>query len=242
MKLAFEVFLQTVLAFFSILFFTRIIGKKQIAELTFYDYVNGITFGSIAATMATDINQRTWHHLLGLFLFAALTFLMQYVTIKNRRVQKVIEGEPTLLIHQGKVLEDNMKKTRFNMGDLLSELRQNDIFDIKDVHYAIMETDGKISILPVASKKSLTPEDLNLQGSEGAVNTELIVDGKVIEPNLKQHGLNREWLEQKLSENDIARVEDVVLANYNPVDKSLYFDLKKDNLDKDTVDISDVEE
>ena len=130
MKLAIDVFLQTCLAFFSTLFFARIIGKKQIGELTFYDYINGITFGSIAANMATDTNQRTWQHLMGLFLFAVLTFLMQYVSLKSRTARKVIEGEPTILIHDGKILEDNMKKTRYNIEDLISELRQNNIFDI----------------------------------------------------------------------------------------------------------------
>ncbi len=234
-----EITIQTVFAFFAIFFLSRLIGKKQISELTFYDYINGITLGSIAGIVATDLNQRTWHHLLGLVLFAGLTILMQYVSLKSRPAQKLIEGEPIVLIHQGKILENNMSKARFNIGDLLSGLRKKDVFDIKDVHYAILETDGTISILSNDTKKTVTVEDLNLQGQEETINVELIVDGKVIQSNLKQNGLNKEWLDNKLNEYNISKIEDVVLGEYNPIDDSLYFDLKEDKLGKDTVDISD---
>ena len=241
MKIVLEIILQTILAFFSILFYARIIGKKQIAELTFYDYINGITFGSIAANMASDINQRTWQHFVGLSLFAALTFLMQYLSLKNRTAQKVIDGEPVVLIHRGKILEKNMAKTRFNLDDLLLELRQKNVFNIKDVDYGILEIDGKLSVLLNANKKPLTPEDLKLPGQPESIVSELIMDGQVIEANLKQHGLSREWLNNKLKENQINELNDVVFASYNPIDGSLYFDLRNDNLDKDTVDLSDIE-
>lgn len=241
MKILIEIILQTILAFFAILFFTRIIGKKQIAEITFYDYINGITFGSIAATLATDVDQRTWQHFIGLLLFALLTFLMQYITLKNRIALKVIEGEPTVLIHKGKILEGNMRKTRINLGDLLSQLRLKNIFNIEDVHYAILETDGKLSVLPNADKKPLTPSDLNLPGKEESVISEIIVDGKIIKQNLEQHGLNSKWLMGQLQKNNIKKIKDVTLAQYNPIDGSVYFDFRKDNLGKDKLDISDIE-
>ncbi|GAB6100739.1 DUF421 domain-containing protein [Halanaerocella petrolearia] len=239
MEVIIEIILQTVLAFFATLFFARIIGKKQISELTFYDYINGITFGSIAGNMASDIDQRTWQHLIGLSLFAFLTFLLQYISLKSRIARKVIEGEPTILIHKGKILEENMKQTRFNMSDLMSELRQNQIFDIRDVHYAILETDGYLSVLPVANKQPATPEDLGLQPEEDSICSELVIDGQIIKDNLKQHGLTEDWLQEKLREQKIVKLEEVILVIYNPVDKSLYFDFKDDNLSKDKVDISD---
>ncbi|OCL26184.1 hypothetical protein U472_09220 [Orenia metallireducens] len=242
METIIEIILQTLLAFYGTFFFARIIGKKQVGELTFYDYINGITFGSIAGNMASDLQQRTWQHFIGLFLFATLTFLMQYIALKSRKARKIIEGEATILVHQGKILEDNLRKTRFNVGDLLSELRKNNIFDIRDAHFAILETDGKLSVLPNANKKPVSPQDLNLSGQEESICTELILDGEIIAANLDQNGLTREWLEEKLRENNIDKLEKVVLASYNPVDKSIYFDLKDDNLGKDTVDISDFKE
>ncbi|MFW5979984.1 MAG: DUF421 domain-containing protein [Halanaerobiales bacterium] len=234
-----EIIIQTVFAFFSIFFFSRFIGKKQISELTFYDYINGITIGSIAGIIATDLDQRTWHHFLGLFIFVILTLLMQYISLKSRSAQKLIEGEPVVLIHRGKILEENMRKARFNIGDLLSGLRKKEIFDIKDVYYALLETDGSISVLPDADKKMITCEDLDLKGNKESINVELIVDGKVIQSNLVQNDLDKKWLDRKMEEYNIPKIEDVVLASYNPVDETLYFDLKKDNTGKDTVDISD---
>ncbi|MFW6270069.1 MAG: DUF421 domain-containing protein [Bacillota bacterium] len=241
MKEFLEIIIQTIFAFSAIFIFSRIIGKKQISELSFHDYVNGITFGSIAATMATDLSQHTWQYFAALFLFALMNFILQYVSMKSRWGQKIIEGEPVVIIHEGKILEDNLKKTRFNLDNLSTELRKQGIFDIKNVHYAILETDGALSILPNASKKALTPEDLNLQGQEEAIMTELIREGQIIKPNLKQHGLTEEWVYDKLREHNIENIEEVIAAKYNPLDESLYIDLKDDRLGKDTVDISEME-
>ena len=189
--------------------------------------------------MATDIDQHTWQHFIGLFLFAALTFLMQYISLKSNTARKIIEGEPVILIHKGKILEDNLKKTRFNIEDLLTELRENDIFDVRDVHHAILENDGNLSVLPVADKKNLTPSDIKQKGQEETIVTEIIVEGDILLPNLKQHGLDRDWVNKKLKDNNIDDINQVFLALYNPIDQSIYWDLKDDNLQKDTVEISE---
>ena len=164
---------------------------------------------------------------------------MQYISLKSRPTQKLVEGEPIILIHQGKILESNMKKARFNIGDLLSGLRKKNMFSIKDVHYAILETDGSISVMPIAGKRNVKIDDLNLSPEKESINIELIIDGKVIQSNLKQNGLNKEWLDNKLEEHDIPDIKEVVLAEYNPIDDTIYFDLKQDRLGKDTLDISD---
>ena len=109
LKVIIEIIIQTLLAFFSIWFITRILGRKQIAQLTVYEYINGITFGSIAATLATDLSQRTWHHLIGLFLFGILTWLMSWISIKNDAVNQLLQGEPVIVIEDGKILEKNLK-------------------------------------------------------------------------------------------------------------------------------------
>ena len=150
----------------------------------------------------------------------------------------MIEGEPTILIHNGKILENNMKKTRYNIEDLISELRQNNIFDIKDVHFAILETNGRLSTLPISDDQTVTRKDLNIKGEEETVNAELVLDGKVIKSNLEQHQLTAEWLENKIKEQNVS-LEEITLVEYNPIDESLYFDFKGDNLGKDKVDISD---
>jgi uncharacterized membrane protein YcaP (DUF421 family) len=234
-----EVIIQTLLAFFSILFFTRVLGKQQIAELSFHDYVNGITFGSIAAVLATDLSQRTWQHLIGLLFFALLTFLMEWITLKSRKARKVIEGEPVILVHNGKVLEDNMKKVRFNVAELTSQLRQKDVFNIDQVSYAVLEPDGNLSVMPKAEHKSVTVKDMGLSISPEAIPTSVIIDGKLVTPNLKQHGLSREWLKEQIQTHGVNDIKEVFMASYDPNKEKLYIDLYDDNLGKNKVDISE---
>lgn len=120
-----EVFLQTLLAFTAILIYARILGKQQIGQLTIFDYVNGITFGSIAAVLATDIGpKQTWLHFMGLTLFAFFTLIAGYISRLNRPARKLIAGEATVVVHNGKILEDNMKKMHYNLDELSMQLRQ----------------------------------------------------------------------------------------------------------------------
>jgi len=154
MKLAIEVILQTILSFSAILFITRILGRQQLSQLTMQEYINGITLGSIAATLATDVNQRTWQHLIGLFLFGALTFLVSYITGKSLNLARIIQGEAVLVIKDGHILERNLKRFHYTIDELHHLLRKKDIFNIIDVKYGILETTGEISVIKVAHKNS----------------------------------------------------------------------------------------
>ncbi|MGM0472328.1 MAG: DUF421 domain-containing protein [Bacillota bacterium] len=239
MEITIEIILQTFLAFFSILFYTRLLGKQQIGELSFHDYVNGITFGSIAATMTTDFGQRTWHYLLGLTLFAILTFLMQFIAVKSRRVRKIIQGEPIVLIHDGQILEDNMLKIRFSLEELSSQLRQNNIFSLDQVKYALLEPNGNLSVMPKEEYQTVTADDLNLSIKPEAIPTEIITDGQLIPPNLKQHGLSRSWILQELKKSGVSSIKQVFMAAYDPNQEQLYVDLYDDKLGKNKLDISE---
>lgn len=233
-----EVILQTLLAFAAILIYTRILGKQQVGQLTFFEYINGITFGSIAAALATDIDpDRTWLHFLGLTLFAALTWGAGYVALLSRPARKLISGEPTVVIHNGKILEQNMRKMRYNVDELTMQLRQKNVFDIADVEYAILEPNGNLSVLLKSQKRPLTPADLQVPTEYEGVPTELIVDGEILFENLKQVNLDEKWLEQQLKAQgveDVSQVDYAVLRSNG----SLYVNLKKDQLTT-PVDITD---
>lgn len=233
----FQELVQTSLAFFSILIFTRIIGKQQVSQLTFYDYINGVTFGSIAATIATDPRGNLWHHMMDLLIFAILTLLIGYVVLKNRPLRKMLDGEPTVVIHNGKILENNMRLMRYNLDDLAMQLRQKDIFNISDVEFAILESDGQLSVQPKSQKRMVTPADLNLPTSYEGLSSELIMDGKIIHQNLLQNNLTEEWLLQELANRGIRDVHEVMFCSLES-DGSLYFDMRKDNLQSPR-DISD---
>ncbi|KAB3530337.1 DUF421 domain-containing protein [Alkaliphilus pronyensis] len=229
MRLIIEIILQTLLAFCVILFLTRILGRQQVSQLTMHEYVNGITFGSIAATLATDLNQRTWHHLMGLIIFGILTFLASYATLKVRLVSKVIQGEPVLVIQDGKILEKNLTRFHYTIQDLNILLRKKDVFNISDVKYGVLEPNGDLSILKVSEKENATKGDLNILNNSQDMPVEIVVTGSIIYENLKQKQLTAEWLFKQLNKMGVTDIRDVFYAT---IDKSnnLYVDRKQDML------------
>lgn len=234
----FEVVVQTFLAFFAILIYARILGKQQIGELTFFEYINGITFGSIAGVLATDVEpKRTMFHLIGLSLFALLTFVAGYLSLKSRPVRKVIAGEPTIVIHNGKILEEKMGKMQYNMDELLAQLREKQVFDVGDVEFAIVEPTGGLSVQLKAEAKPVTRKDLQLSSGYEGISVELVMDGEVINQNLRQIGLDENWLLEQLKQRGVTSLDEVTLAVLAS-DGGLYLDSKKDKLGT-VIDVSD---
>lgn len=239
MTVILEVTLQTLLAFAAILIYTRILGKQQVGQLTFFEYINGITFGSIAGVLATDIGVgRTLTHFVGLTIFAALTFSMGYLSLVSRPARKLISGEPTIVVHNGKILEQNMRKMRYNLDELLMQLRQKNIFNLGDVEYAILEPDGDLSVLPKSQKRPLTPADLNLPTEYEGISVELVEDGQIIHSNLEGLGLDENWLRQQLARHGVTDLNQVSLAVID-TQGHLYVDKKTDNLTT-PIDITDM--
>ncbi|MEW6448463.1 MAG: DUF421 domain-containing protein [Bacillota bacterium] len=232
-----EVFIRAVGSFCGVLFVTRLVGKSQVGQLTISDYVNGIVIGSIAAGLATDLTLRPWYYLLGLAIFASLTILMQYVSLKYRPARKFFGDEPTVVVHNGKIMEKSMARMRFNVDDLMMQLRQKGYFNIADVEFAIAEPSGALSVLPKSQKRPLTPEDLGIPTRYEGVPSELIVDGVVIQQNLRQNNLTEEWLMKELEKQGIYSLKEVLVASLDAEGK-LYVDKKQDTSDHLT-DISD---
>lgn len=237
MRIFIEVFVQTVLAFAAILFITRLLGRQQIAQLTFYEYINGITFGSIAANLATDVNQKTYQHLTGLFLFGALTVLTSYIAMRNRSFRKVIEGEPILVIKDGKLLENNLKIARYSVDDLNTLLRQKDCFSPDEIAYGIIEINGNVSIIKTDEKKSVTLGDLNIKPSKESLTTEIILGGQVIYENLRKRKLDGKALMKLLKAQNVKSIQEVMFATIDEQGK-LYVDKYEDNISSN-IDLSE---
>ena len=117
-----EVIVQTLLAFFSVLYIARLLGRQQVSQLTVYEYINGITFGSIAANMATDLENQTGYHLIGVVIFGILTYAVNKVAMKKRSLSKILQGEPVLVIQKGQILEKNLKTIGYNIVYLIMKL------------------------------------------------------------------------------------------------------------------------
>ena len=232
MYLFIEIVLQTLLSFFAIMFITRILGRQQVAQLTLYEYINGITVGSIAANLATDVSQRTWQHLMGLMIYGALTFLVASFVMKNRTASKIIQGEPVMVIQEGKILEKNLHRYHYTIDDLNVLLRRKNIFDIRDVKYAILEATGEISVMRKAEKQPVTHEDLIIQPAMiKELELEVVVTGTIIYENLRSRGLTAQWLINRLREESITSIKDVFYAVLSP-ENILFIDLYDDYLEK----------
>ncbi|WP_105614184.1 YetF domain-containing protein [Vallitalea okinawensis] len=225
-----EIIIQTALSFFSILFIARLIGRQQISQLTFHEYINGITFGSIAGNMATDLNNETMQHFAGLLLFGVLTYLISLIALKNRTFRKVVEGEPLLVIQDGKLLENNLKKARYSIDEFNMLLRQNDCYTPDDVEYGILESNGLLNIIKKADKQNVTLGDLNLTANEDTIPTELIIGGQIIYENLKKRRLSGKDLIKKLKQFSVKRIEEVMYATIDENGK-MYVDKYEDDLE-----------
>lgn len=231
------VLVRSIIGFFSLLIFTRIIGKEQISQLTFFDYVLGITIGSIAASLTTDLSSRAWPHWIGLITWAALGYLMEIVTLKWRYAAKVLEGEPVIVIMNGKIMEKALKKAKYRVSDILELMRNQGVFDPNEVDFAIIESNGRLSILKKAEHLPLTPKDMNIPVKNSGISTELIYDGILIEENLRQLNKDKEWLMNELNEHGINNISEVFLVTLNP-EGSIYIDKYDDHITKVT-DIGD---
>ena len=140
------VIVRGIIAFFSLLIFARLLGKQQISQLTFFDYVLGITIGSIAASLTTELDSRAWVHFVGLVVWTASVLVLQLISEKWRYASKYVDGEPVVVVMNGKIMEDTMKKLRYRAVDLMEQLRDKGVFDLNEVEFAILETNGKLSV------------------------------------------------------------------------------------------------
>ncbi len=231
------VVVRAIISFFSLLIFAKILGKEQISQLTFFDYILGITIGSIASEATVDLSSRAWPHFVGLLSWAVLAYLMQYISLKWRYAAKVIEGEPTIVIMNGKIMDNVLRKMKLRVSDVLELLRNQGIFDLNEVDYAILEPNGSLSVLKKPEYLPLTPKDMKIEVKPTGISTELVYDGKLIEQNLRQMNKDKKWLMNQLKKHGIKDVSEALLVTLNDAG-SLYVDKYDDNI-KIVKDIGD---
>ena len=207
---------------------SRIIGKKLLGQLTFFDFVIGISLGTIGGAFVTT-EVKGYYVLYSATMLALLVFITGYISVKNVTFRKLVEGEPVILIQNGKIFESNMKKMRYNQDDLMMQLREKDVFDMTQVEFAILEPHGKLSVLKKSENQPVTPKDLNLSTTYQGISIEIIRDGRIQESNLKDLKLTHEWLYNQLTAKGVKNIEEVFLATLS-TDGKLYVDLHKDEL------------
>ena len=227
MPITVVVIIRSIISFFTLLLLVRLMGKQQVAQLTFFDYVVGITIGSIAGTLSVQVNENTLATLAGMGTWTILAILLAYLGIHNIWVRKVVDGEATIVVENGKILEENLKRIRIPIDELISELRTQGIFNIADVEFAMFEPGGKISVQKKSQKQPLTPSDLNLPTQYDGLPTNLIMDGTVLHSALHSLSLSKAWLYHQLGKQNIRDAGEVSLAQLD-TKGNLYVDLKGD--------------
>lgn len=206
------VLLMTLFSAVILFLIAKIIGHKQVSQLDFFDYITGITIGSIAAEMATTLDEPWWKPMLSMVAFGLITIVLSWVTRKFPRSRKFINGTPTILLNNGKLYRKNMKKAKLELSEFLLLCRQEGYFNLDDIKTAVFEYNGKLSILPVSTKRPLNPEDLDLSPTPEHIGTEVIMDGRIIGDNLKRKGLNEVWLKNELKKQGFSNAKEIFLG------------------------------
>ena len=223
----FEIVVRCVIAMTTLFFMTKLLGKKQVSELSLFDYVVGISIGNFASEMAINLEAEFFNAMLAIVVFGVLAYIISILTLKSLKLRKFFIGSPTILLEHGNLIYKNMKKSMIDVNDILSQAREMGYFDISEVEFAILEANGKISFLPKGEYKNINIKDMNLKIEKQGLCANVIMDGNIMNDNLNNIGKDEEWL---LHELDVKgkNVSDILLATVDINYKIVIFDRRKD--------------
>lgn len=203
---------RTFIVIVILFFLTKLLGKKQISQLSLFDYIVGITIGSIAADISLDIEKNFVSGLLSLVIFVLVAYLISFLTIKSIKARRFFTGVPTILVENGKIIESGLKKSKIDVNELLAEARIEGYFDIEEIDYALMEINGAISFLPREKMKPATKKDMKIRCDKGGLTVNAIIDGEYMENNMKAIGKDKEWLNHELKIQGYEYYDNILLA------------------------------
>lgn len=206
-----KVILTALLSAAALFIIAKVMGHKQMSQLDFFDYITGITIGSIAAELATELEE-PWKPLTAMIVYGTVAFCLSFLSGKLPRVRKFINGSPTIIMNNGKIYRRNMKKAKLELSEFMVMCRQEGYFNLNDIQTAIFEYNGRLTVLPVSSKRPITPADMNLSPQPEFICTEVIMDGRILEENLKRMGLDRIWLKKQLEQQGYRNAKEIFLG------------------------------
>ncbi|MCL6449127.1 MAG: DUF421 domain-containing protein [Armatimonadetes bacterium] len=202
---------RTILIYFIVLIVVRLMGKREIGQLSPFDFVVAIIIAELAAIPMESTGIPLWKAILPMVTLAVLEVLLSYLALHSPFLRKILDGEPQVVIKNGQILKKELRKARYNLNDLLAQLREKGIVNVCDVEFGVLETSGKLSVIPKSQKRPVTPEDLGIATGYEGLPTVLIMDGMIVKENLRSSGLDEAWLQERLGEFNI-RPGDVFLA------------------------------
>lgn len=206
-----KVILTSLLSAVSLFVIAKMLGHKQMSQLDFFDYITGITIGSIAAELATEL-EAPWKPLVAMVIYGLIAFGLTILVNKFPKTRKYVNGSPTIIMDNGNLYRKNMKKAKLELSEFMVLCRQEGYFNINDIETAIFEYNGRLTILPKSEKRPLTPEDMNITPEKAEICTEIIMDGRILDENLKRLGLDLIWLDKQLKEQNYNSAKEIYLG------------------------------
>lgn len=208
----FDVFIRALLSLITLFLITKMLGKKQVSQLSVFDYVIGISIGNFAAEMTINLESQYMNGVIAVVVFGFVAYFVSILTIKSIILRRFFMGTPSILIQNGKLIEKNMVKVKMDINDLLEECRSNGYFDISEIEYALLEVNGKLSILPKPSFKPVTVGDMNLQLKQQGLCANVVIDGNYMLKNIENMNSNVDEVSKKIKELGNYDLKDLLLV------------------------------
>lgn len=206
-----EIIIRTLAAIVILFAFTKVLGKRQISELSLFEYITGISIGNISAYVSLDLDNLWYLGLVSIAIWVIVSLGMEFFTMRSKRVRDFVDGKGTVLIKNGQLLKRQLLKERLTLDELLEQLRKKNVFRVADVEFAVMESSGDINVLLKKQHQPLTPNMIGLNVSREREPQTVMMDGVILNDVLETAGYDREWLEQELKRNKLNK-HDVFLA------------------------------
>ena len=220
----FIVIIRSIISLTVLFIVTKILGKKQVSQLSLFDYVIGISIGNFAAEITINMETQFINGITAIIVFGLIAYLVSIITMKSIILRRFFMGVPTPLIQKGKILEENLKKVKFDINDLLEECRSNGYFNIEEIEYALMESKGTLSILPKGEYKPVNIKDMNIKAKKQGLVANIIIDSKIMKNNLKNMNKTEEWLNKQLKEKGYKTKENILLATLDIDEKFIIYE------------------
>lgn len=215
---------------------TKLIGYRQMSQMSMFDYVNGITIGSIAAEMATALEKDWWLPLTAMIIYSAMAILLSIISVKSMAGRRMITGKPLILMNQDIIYEKNLYKGKIDLSELLLQCRVNGYFNLSDLQTIILEPNGQLSFLPKADKRPVIPADMQLMPEQEFLVANVVIDGHIMEENLLHAGKDRNWLFKQMHSQNIRDVGEVLLATCDMQNQITFYPKTHKEMTKDVLD------
>ncbi|MEK4651001.1 DUF421 domain-containing protein [Niallia circulans] len=209
-----HIFSELIIGYFLLLLLTKVLGKTQITQITTFDFVSVLVLGELVGNAMYDTETGIKEIMYSILIWGGLIYITEFITQKFRKTRQLLEGKPSIIINKGKIDFKELKKNHLDINQLQHLLRAKDVFSIAECAYAILETDGTISVLKKSAFVNPTKQDMNLSLETTSLPISIILDGEIIKENLPRIGWNEEQLMQELKKRDVQSPKDILYAEW----------------------------